>query len=146
MSITRYCDRSLRLTVVIALIWIVLLPGCEAGVTGKQQLVTTGAVMDDQDNIEQLELIRAEAIRYLKEHKPTNWKLHVNELIRGGAMHIDDTYRIGRWIFDFKSLTLLREADIQPEVRRYGLVFEKEGKVYRVAEDFWESESYDFGE
>ena len=97
--------------------------------------------------IEQLEIIRTEAIRFLVKEKPTNWAVHVNELKRGGVMFIDGSYRIGRWVFDWTSLTMLREADIERDVRRYGLIFHKESdSVYRVIQDFWERERFDFND
>ncbi len=99
------------------------------------------------EKLKQLEFVRAEAIRFLAEEQTLNWHIHIKELKAGGAMFLDDTYRIGRWTFDFESLILLRDADIASEVRRYGLVFEKKGdSKFRIIRDLWERESYDFRE
>jgi len=60
-------------------------------------------------------------------------------------MLADGLYRIGIWVFDFETLTLLREADIAPEVVNYGLVFQPDSIFkYQVVQDFWQHESYDF--
>jgi len=54
----------------------------------------------------------------------------------------DGLYRIGIWVFDFETLTLLREAEIvpgTPDVRNYGLVFQKDPiSKYWAVQDLWQ--------
>ena len=88
------------------------------------------------------------AIRFLEQEKPFKWEVHVVELKRAAIMMIDGLYRIGRWVFDFETLTLLRQADIVPgvsEIRNYGLVFQQDSiSGYRVVQDFWERQFVDW--
>ncbi len=93
---------------------------------------------------ENLVKIREVAIAYLEQEKPLNWSTHGTELRRGAILNLEGTHRIGRWIFDSETLTLLREADLASEVRSYGLIFEqRDGGNFTVLRDFWESESFD---
>lgn len=101
----------------------------------------------EEHRLDELELIRIEAIRFLEQERPFKWAVHVDELKRDAIMLVDGLYRIGIWVFDFETLTLLREPDIAPEVVIYGLVFQRDPiSGYRVVQDLWGHESYDFGD
>jgi hypothetical protein len=97
------------------------------------------------DNVQALEQVRQATIAFLQDNQPVNWQMHVEELTRGKPMLTDGVYRIGRWTFDFATGTLLREADITPEVRRYGMSLVHDDTGWRVRADFWEREQWDFG-
>ena len=91
-----------------------------------------------------LEKIKQSAISYLKTKKPLNWETHLAELERGAVLDLGQEQRIGRWIVttEDNSVTLVRDADIAPEVRRFGLVFVKRDGEYTVTSEFWERESF----
>lgn len=93
--------------------------------------------------INDLVKIKEVAIEYLTRKKPLNWKIHVEELQRGAVMKIEGTYRIGIWIYDRATMTLIRDAEMADEVRRYGMIFKRDDEHgFVVVKDFWESESF----
>jgi hypothetical protein len=91
-----------------------------------------------------LEKIKQAAISYLKDKKPLNWEIHLAEIERGAPLDLEHEQRIGRWIVTVEpdSVTLVRDADVAPEVRRFGMVFVKKNGDYVVTRDFWERESF----
>lgn len=99
------------------------------------------------DRLEQLEQVKQAAIGFLEQEQPMNWAVHRDELQRGAVMFVAGAYRIGRWTFDFQTMNLLREADVAPEVRRYGMKLEPaDDQGFRVTGDFWEQERWDFAD
>lgn len=92
-----------------------------------------------------LEKIKQTAITYLKTKKPLKWEVHLAEIERGAVLDLGNEQRIGRWIVTTErdSVTLIRDADVAPEVRRYGMVFAKRDGEYVVTSDFWERESFE---
>ena len=91
-----------------------------------------------------LEKIKQSAISYLKTKKSLNWEIHLAEIERGAVLDLGQEQRIGRWIVTTEgdSVTLVRDADVAPEVRRFGLVFVKRDGEYEVTSEFWERESF----
>ena len=92
-----------------------------------------------------LEEIKQAAIIYLKTNKPLKWEVHLAEIERGAVLDLSHEQRIGRWIVtsERESVTLIRDADIAPEVRRFGMVFARKDGEYVVTSDFWERESFE---
>lgn len=91
-----------------------------------------------------LEKIKQTAIVYLETKKPLNWEIHLAELRRGAVFDFEHEQRIGRWMVESgaDSVTLIRDADVAPEVRRFGLVLVKKADGYEVVSEFWERESF----
>ncbi len=91
-----------------------------------------------------LEKIKRSAISYLQTKKPMNWEIHLAEIERGAILDLDEEQRIGRWIITAQDNTvqMVRDADVAPEVRRFGMVFANKDGEYVVTSDFWERESF----
>jgi hypothetical protein len=125
---------SMRLRHIGAMLALIFFMGCQPE--------------DEMDPIEKKLLkLREVAIAYLENERPEKWEVHVAELRRGAVMHLEGVYRIGRWMYDDETSTLIRDADIAPLTVRYGMRFERTAPMqFRVSGDFWERERLDFSE
>ena len=129
--------RSLLLTRMTVIMFCWVAASCAAGSTDGGGSVERLLKSD-------LEKIKQSAISYLKTKKPLNWEIHLAEIERGAILELEQEQRIGRWMVttEVDSVTLVRDADIAPEVRRFGMVFVKRDGTYTVASEFWERESF----
>ncbi len=82
-------------------------------------------------------------IVYLETKKPLKWEIHVAEIKRGEIFDSEHEQRIGRWKIEQEndSVILIRDADIAPDVRRFGMVLSNKYGKYQVISEFWERES-----
>lgn len=103
-----------------------------------------GGLTVTQLTTDELEDIRRAAVAYLEAKKPLKWEIHASEIGLGGILLLGGEQRIGRWKIERQpdSVTLIREADIAPEVRRFGLTLSNTSGRYQVTADFWERESF----
>lgn len=92
----------------------------------------------------ELEEIKQAAIVYLETKKPLKWEIHLAEIKCGAIFDFEYEQRIGRWKIEQgnDSVTLIRDADIAPNVRRFGMILSKKYGKYQVFSEFWEQESF----
>lgn len=92
----------------------------------------------------ELEEIKQAVIVYLEAKKPLKWEIHLAEIKRGAIFDFEHEQRIGRWKIEQgnDSVTLIRDADIAPNVRRFGMILSNKYGKYQVISEFWEQESF----
>lgn len=93
----------------------------------------------------ELAALQRVVLAHLQDKRPLNWEMHAAELQRGAPMTLGNEQRIGRWLVsvaDDHKVLVLRDADVAPDVRRYGLEMRRGDGGFSVTADFWEREQF----